>query len=182
MLAITVPDPAFRLTFTPSSDTQGEARRERDKGRTAVRQAPSGTCDRDHSCPGAGEPGSQQAYSAEQVAVVDATSPLPYDNPLLWLCGAAPEDDLCLSADLTATRVHVDGSVTTVAHQAIDEPDFDCFPCLVHQPRGPRWWRGHPGGHHHVDLPAAARSPRSGSSVALLSTAECGASGGRKST
>jgi hypothetical protein len=76
---------------------------------------------------GAGDPDPSGGGMDEELAAAEAISPLSYDNPLLWLCGADPEDDLCLTADLTATRVHADGSFTTVAHEALEEPEFDCF-------------------------------------------------------
>ncbi len=76
---------------------------------------------------GAGEPGADPAADGIASDSAAGDGSLVYDDPSLWLCGANPEDDLCLTADLTATQVNADGSFTTVTHEALEEPEFDCF-------------------------------------------------------
>lgn len=53
--------------------------------------------------------------------------PLDYTDDANWLCRPGKPDDHCLSADLTATEYHADGTTSVVTSTAAVDPPYDCF-------------------------------------------------------
>lgn len=85
----------------------------------------------------AGEPTADAEADAgadELLKVIDRTglsdvgmdAPLDYDNPALWACRPDIDPNEC-HANLDATEIKPDGSLTVVPHVRAEHPTFDCF-------------------------------------------------------